>query len=108
MTLNSTVRIPPRTRKVSPLRTGRYAARSETRPLRNGFGQRTFQEVWLEVNVEDVAAQTLDRIVEGKDVYALSVLDIQAWVHVDHIAELHAEVVTGNLVHLDLALLDFI
>ena len=68
----------------------------------------TFEEVGLEVNIEDVTAETLDGVVEGKDVYALAVLDVQARVHVDHVAKLDTEVVTGDLVHLDFALLDIV
>ena len=68
----------------------------------------TLKEVGLEVDVEDVAAQTLDRIVEREDVDALAVLDIQALVYVNEIAQLNAQVVASNLVHLDLALLHIV
>ena len=50
----------------------------------------TLKEIWLEVNIEDVPAQTLNGVVEGEDVHALAVLDIQAGVDVDHIPELDA------------------
>lgn len=79
MTLNSTVRIPPRTKNVSPLRTGRYAAQDVSdvgTHLINVIS--TFQKVWLcwpliraqaddsngitrthlEVNLENVPTQT--------------------------------------------------
>ena len=69
---------------------------------------RTFEEVRFKINIEEVTAETLDGVVEGKDVYALAVLDVQARVHVDHVAKLDTEVVTGDLVHLDLALLNSI
>ena len=68
----------------------------------------TLKEIWLEVNIEDITGETLDRVVEWEDVDALAVLDVQAGVYVHNIAELHAQVVTGDLVHLDLALLDVI
>ena len=68
----------------------------------------TFKEVRLEVHVEDVAAQTLDGVVEGQDVDALAVLDIETLVHIDEIAKLDAQVVARDLVHLYPALLDIV
>ena len=67
---------------------------------------RTLKEIWLEVNLENVTRETLDRVVEWEDVDALAVLDVQAGVYVHNIAELHAQIVTGDLIHLDLALLN--
>ena len=109
MTLNSTVRIPPRTRKVSPLRTGRYATKIRHKTDHCIlYGAHTFDDIRLEVDIKDVAAQPPDRVVERKDVDALSILDIQTRMHVDHVSELHAKVVAGNLIHLDLALLNVV
>ena len=68
----------------------------------------TLKEIWLEVNIEDITGETLDRVVEGQDVDALAVLDVQARVHVDHVAKLDTEVVTCDLVHLDFALLNIV
>ena len=68
----------------------------------------TLKEVWLEVDVENVAAETLDRVVEWQDMYALSVLDVEALMNMNKVSELDTQVVTGDLVHLDLALLDVI
>ena len=45
------------------------------------------EEVRLEEDVEQVAADTLDRVVDRKDVHALAVLDVRALVHGDHVAE---------------------
>ena len=105
MTLNSTVRMPPRTRKVSPLRTGRYAGmhsqQLEHIPKKYNNWYRTLEEIRLEVNFEYIAAETLDRVVEGKYVYALAVLDIEALMDIDKVTELHTQVVAGDFVHLD-------
>jgi hypothetical protein len=68
----------------------------------------TFEEVGLEVDIEDVATQTLDRVIKGQDVDAFSVLDVEALVDIDEIAELDAEVVSRDLVHLDAAFLDVV
>ena len=65
---------------------------------------RTFEEVRFEINIEEVTAETLDGVVEWKDVHSFTVLDIEALVNVDEITELDSEVVSGNLVYLDLAL----
>ena len=67
--------------------------------------RRTLEEVWLEVDLEDVAAKPFDRVVKGKDVDPLAVFDVQARMHVDEVAELDAQVVARHLVHLDPALL---
>ena len=64
----------------------------------------TLEEVWLEVNIEDVAAETFNRVVEGKDVDTLSVFDIKALMYVHKIAKL----VDGDLVHLYTSLFDVI
>ena len=76
--------------------------------MQQGPSQRTLQEVWLEVNIEDVAAETLDRVVEGQNVYTLSVFDIEALVNVDKITQFYAEVVASDFVHLNAALLDVV
>ena len=36
----------------------------------------TFEEVRLEVYIKDIATETLDGVIEGKNVYTLAVLDI--------------------------------
>lgn len=71
-------------------------------------GACTFQEVRLEVNIEDVATESLDRVVEGQDVDALAVFDIQALMYVNEVTQLDAQVVASDLVHLDLALFDIV
>lgn len=68
----------------------------------------TLEEVRLEVHVEDVAAEALDGVVERQNVHTLSVLDVQALMYVYEITELDTQVVTGDFVHLDLALLDVV
>ena len=65
---------------------------------------RTFEEVRFEINIEEVTAETLDGVVEWKDVHSFTVLDIEALMNVNEITELDSEVVSGNLVYLDLAL----
>jgi hypothetical protein len=63
-TLNSTVRIPPRTRKVSPFLTGRYALQQEIDPvndqarLKPGQNWSSLKEIGLEVDLEKVSGQT--------------------------------------------------
>ena len=69
---------------------------------------RTFQEVGLKIDVEDVATEALDGVIKGQDVYPLAVLDVQALVDVDEIAEFDSQVVTGYLVHLDSAVLNIV
>ncbi len=105
ITLNSTVRIPPRTKKVGQNGTLQWY---QCPAICARLSVCTLQEVWLEVDIEDVAAQAFDGVVEGKDVETLPILDIQARVHVDHVTELDAEFIAHYLVHLDLALLNIV
>ena len=65
---------------------------------------RTFEEVRFEINIEKVTAETLDGVVEWKDVHSFTVLDIEALMNVNEITELDSEIVSGDLVYLDLAL----
>ena len=69
---------------------------------------RTFEEVRFEINIEEVTAETLDGVVEWKDVHSFTVLDIEALVHVNEIAKLDAQVVARDLVHLYPALFDIV
>ena len=76
--------------------------------IQNANSKRTLQEVRLEVDIEQVAAETLHGIVERKYVYSLAVLDVRTSVNVNDIAELDSQVVSGDLVHLNLALVDIV
>jgi hypothetical protein len=104
--------MPPRTRKVSPLRTGRYAAPSQTgvelhlritHPLgskaEGGCQQRVNGPLivaHLQVYIEKVTAETLNRVVERYDVYPLAVLDIGASMEVANIAKLYTDIISCN------------
>ena len=66
------------------------------------------KEIRLDIYVENIAAQTLDGVVERKNVHALSVFDVKTLMNVHKIAELDAKVVTCDLVHLYATFLDII
>ena len=66
----------------------------------------TIEEVRLEINLEQVTTQTLNGVVKGKDVYPLSVLDIETLVNVDKITEFYTQVLSRNLVQLNASFLD--
>ena len=68
----------------------------------------TLKEIWFEVHVENVATEPLDRVVKRQDMHSFSIFNVQALVHIDDITELHAEVVSGDLVELDATFLDII
>ena len=55
----------------------------------------------IPINLENVTAQTLDRVIERKYVDALAVLDVEALVNIDEVAEFHSQIVAGHFVHLD-------
>ena len=62
------------------------------------------QEVGLEVNVEEVAADSLDGIVQGQDVDALPVRDVPACRDRHHVGEADPEVLADHLVHADVGI----
>jgi hypothetical protein len=69
---------------------------------------RTFEEIGLEVDIENVATEAFNGIIERKDVDTFSVFDIETLVDVDEIGEFYAEVIASDLVHLNPTLLDVI
>ena len=69
---------------------------------------RTLEEVGLQEDIENVARKTLDRVVEGEDVYPLAVLNVVAGMYADEITELDAQVIPCDLVELNAALLDVV
>lgn len=56
----------------------------------------SLKEVRLQVDLEEVTGQTLDRVVERQNVHSLAVLDIVAGVNVTEITELDSKVVSGD------------
>ncbi len=102
--------MPPRTRNVSPFRTGLYAAQMSISAA--AFVRRlqriTFQEVGLEVNIEDVTTQTLDGVVERQNMNSFSVLDVETLMYADEVAKFDSQIVTSNFVHLNAALFNVI
>lgn len=69
---------------------------------------RTLEEIWFEVDIKQVTTETLNGVVEGQNVYAFAVFDIEALVNVNEIPKFDSEVVSGDLVDLDLALFNTI
>lgn len=61
----------------------------------------TFQEVGLEVNLEDITTQTLDRVIKRKDVDSFSILDVETLMYIDKISKLHPQVVSSHFVKLN-------
>src|ERR1700720_300289 len=94
-TLNSTVHMPPRTKRVSPLRVywkkiiHYISCRKEKHIL-------TVKEIRFQVNVEDIFAQTLNGVIKWKYVHSLAVLNVKALVYVNEVPELHSQVVAGS------------
>lgn len=72
------------------------------------FFTRTLEEIRLEVDIEDVAAETLNRVIERQNMHPFTVFDIKALMDIDKVAELHSQVVARNLVNLDATLLNII
>ena len=68
----------------------------------------TLKEIRLDVYIENITTQSLDRVIEGENVYALAIFDVQTLVDIHKIAKLDAKVVTGNLVHLYATFLDIV
>ena len=68
----------------------------------------TLQEVWFQVNIEDVSAETLDGVIKGENVDAFAIFDIWTLVNDCDITQFHSEVISGDFVHLDLSLFNII
>jgi hypothetical protein len=56
-----------------------------------------FQEIRLEVDIENVAAQTLDGVDEGQDLHALALFYVETRVHANEVTELYAQIIVGDL-----------
>lgn len=54
------------------------------------------QEVWLQVDLEQVAGDTLDGVVYGENMDALSVLDVGAGVKGDNVSKADTQVLANN------------
>jgi hypothetical protein len=66
------------------------------------------KEIRLDVYIKNITTQSLDRVLEGKNVHALAIFDVETLVNIHKIAKLDAKVVTCNLVHLYASFLDII
>ena len=66
------------------------------------------QEVGLEIGLEEVALETLNGVIEGKNADGLGVRDLTGGVDGDDIAQLDTEVLANNLIHTDDTLGDII
>jgi len=69
---------------------------------------RTLEEIRLDVNIKNIATQTLNRVVEWQNMYTLSVFDIKTLMDIDKVAKFDAKVVTCNLIHLYATFLDIV
>jgi len=68
----------------------------------------TLKEIRLDEYIENITSQSLDRVIEGENVYALAIFDVETLVDIHKIAKLDAKVVTCNLVHLYASFFDII
>jgi hypothetical protein len=68
----------------------------------------TLKEIWLDVYIENIAAQSFDRIIKCQNVHALAIFNVETLVDMNKIAKLDAKIVTCNLVHLYATLLNII
>ena len=69
---------------------------------------RTLKEIRLEIDIEDIAAQPLNRVIEWQNVYALSIFDVKTLVDIDKVTKLDAKIITCNLVHLYATFFDIV
>lgn len=50
----------------------------------------TFEEIWFEIDIENVPAKTLNRIIEWKDVDPLAIFDVETLMYVNYVPKLDA------------------
>jgi hypothetical protein len=48
------------------------------------------EEIRLDVYIENIATQTLDGVIEGKDVHSLAIFNVETLVNIHKIAKLNA------------------
>ncbi len=69
---------------------------------------RTLKEIRLDIHIENIATQTLNRVVEWQNVYALSIFNVKTLMDINEVAKLDAKIVTRNLVHLYATFFDIV
>ena len=69
---------------------------------------RTLKEIGLEIDIEDIAAQPLNRVIEWQNVYALSIFDVKTLMDIDKVTKLDAKIITCNLVNLYATFFDIV
>jgi hypothetical protein len=55
-----------------------------------------FKEIWLQVGFEEIASESFNSIVNGKNVDSLAKLDIWARVDADNISKTNTQVIANN------------
>jgi hypothetical protein len=69
---------------------------------------RTLKEIRLDIDIENIATQTLNGVIEGQNVYALSIFNVKTLMDIDKVTKLDAKIVTRNLVHLYATFFDIV
>ena len=69
---------------------------------------RTLKEIRLDIDIENIATQTLNGVIEWQNVYALSIFNVKTLVDIDKVTKLDAKIVTRNLIHLYATFIDIV
>ena len=60
------------------------------------------QEVWLQVDLEEISCEAVNGVVQGQDVDFGAILDVRTSWHSDNIAQADPEIVADHTIHSDL------
>ena len=69
---------------------------------------RTLKEIRLDIYIENIPTQTLNRVVEWQDVYALSIFNVETLMDIDKVTKLDAKIVTRYFIHLYATFFDIV
>jgi len=68
----------------------------------------TFKEVGFKVDIKNITAEILDRVIKRKNVNMFTIFNIEALININKITEFNAEINISNFVYLNSTILDII
>ena len=68
----------------------------------------TFKEVGFKIDIKNITAEILDRVIKRKNVNMFTIFNIKALMNINKITEFNTEINISNFVHLNSTILDII
>ena len=67
-----------------------------------------FKEVGFKIDIKNITAEILDRVIKRKNVNMFTIFNIKALMNINKITEFNTEINISNFVHLNSTILDII